>query len=55
MTVSTIFSMVYLLEGEAFVGYNPLNMAQTILTISLCLLIFFLGMILYSKFCWMRR
>lgn len=47
-------SMVYLLEGEAFVGYNPLNMPQTILTISLCLLIFFLGMILYSKFCWRR-
>lgn len=48
-------AMVFLLEGEEFVGYNPLNIGQTALTISLSLLIFIIGLVFYSKRCWKKR
>lgn len=48
-------SMIYLLEGEDFVGYNPLNLGQTTLTIALSLIIFMGGLVLYSKRYWRKR
>jgi ABC-2 type transport system permease protein len=48
-------SIVFRLEGEDFVGYNPLNIAQTSLTITLSLLIFVIGLVLYSRRCWRKR
>ena len=46
--------MISLLEGEAYVGYNPLNMAQVALTVSSSTLILLVGLTLYSKLCWRK-
>lgn len=48
-------SIVFLLEGEDFVGYNPLNTGQICFTIMSSLLIFIIGFALYSKFCWRKK
>lgn len=48
-------SIIYLLEGEAFVGYNPLNFGQTTLTIALSLFIFISGLVLYSNRYWRKK
>ncbi|RLC68737.1 MAG: hypothetical protein DRI26_09805 [Chloroflexi bacterium] len=45
-------SIIYLLLGEDFAGYNPVSSGQLILTIALSLLLFAAGLILYSKLCW---
>jgi len=47
--------MVSLLGGEEFIGYNPLSIPQISLTIALSCLLFMLGLILYSKFCWRQK
>lgn len=47
-------SMITLLEGETFVGYNPLTMAQALLTLVSSLLIFTTGLVSYSKLCWKK-
>ena len=48
-------SIVFLLEGEGFVGYNPLNTGQICFTIMSSLFIFIVGFALYSKFCWRKK
>lgn len=48
-------SMVYLLEGESFVGYNPLSAAQTASTVLLTVFVFVAGLVMYSRLCWRRR
>ena len=48
-------SMVFLLVGEEYIGYNPLSAVQTFSTIILSIAIFVVGMIAYSRFCWRRR
>jgi len=48
-------SIIYLLAGEKFAGYNPLSSGQVALTISLSLLFFVAGIILYSQFCWKKE
>lgn len=48
-------SIIYLLVGEDFAGYNSLNMGQVILTIALSLSLFIVGLILYSQFCWRKK
>jgi hypothetical protein len=48
-------SITYLLAGEDFAGYNPLSLFQTGLTITLSALVFALGVIAYSRFCWMKE
>jgi len=40
-------SIIYLLVGEDFAGYNPLNAGQVTLTIALSLSLFIVGLILY--------
>ena len=48
-------SIVYLLVGERYAGYNPLSIGQIIITSTLSLLLFFLGLVCYSRFCWGKR
>jgi len=48
-------AMVFLLEGEDFVGYNPLSTSQISLTAVLSVAIFLVGLTLYSKRCWKKR
>ncbi|TRO49107.1 ABC transporter permease [Candidatus Bathyarchaeota archaeon] len=48
-------AMVYLLAGEEFIGYNPLSAVQTVSSIVSTTLIFVVGMVSYSRFCWRRR
>jgi ABC-type multidrug transport system permease subunit len=48
-------SIVFLLEGEDFVGYNPLNTGQICFTMISALLIFIMGFALYSKRCWRKK
>ena len=47
-------SMIYLLGGEAFVGYNPLSAAQAASTVLLTVLVFAVGLVMYSRLCWRR-
>ena len=48
-------SIIYLLEGRYYAGYNPLSPHQIIASIILSLFLFILGAISYSKFCWGRK
>ena len=48
-------SITYLLAGEAFAGYNPLNTIQLSLTVLLSIILFAVGVIAYSKLCWMKE
>jgi ABC-type uncharacterized transport system permease subunit len=48
-------SMIQLLVGEPYVGYNPLTMLQTSSTVVLSLLIFLVGLASYSRYCWRER
>lgn len=47
--------MIRLLEGEAFVGYEPLNMVQVASTVTISFLLFVVGLASYSKLCWRRE
>jgi ABC-2 type transport system permease protein len=46
--------ITYLLVGEEYAGYNPLGVDQSILTACLALLLFVIGLIVYSRFCWKK-
>jgi ABC-2 type transport system permease protein len=48
-------SITYLLAGKDFAGYNPLSTGQITLTIILSFLLFIVGLILYSAFCWKKK
>ena len=48
-------SLIYLLVGKNYAGYNPININQIIVTTTLSLSFFFLGLACYSKFCWEKR
>ncbi len=48
---SATASIVYLLIGEEFTGYNPLNFGQIMITGLLSLAIFLIGVVFYSKYC----
>jgi ABC-type polysaccharide/polyol phosphate export permease len=47
-------SITYLLIGEEYAGY-PFSVNQTVLTLFLALLLFFFGLIAYSRFCWKKE
>jgi ABC-type transport system involved in multi-copper enzyme maturation permease subunit len=47
-------SMIFLLEGESYVGYNPLGAVQVCTTVSSSLLVLAVGVALYSNLCWRR-
>jgi ABC-2 type transport system permease protein len=48
-------AITYLLVGEEYAGYNPLSASQTVLTALVALLLFVLGLITYSRFCWKKE
>jgi ABC-2 type transport system permease protein len=48
-------SITYLLVGEDYAGYIPLNTSQTTLTIIASLLFFVAGLLAYSRFCWRKE
>jgi ABC-2 type transport system permease protein len=48
-------SITCLVVGEEYAGYNPLTASQTALTIVVSLLLFFAGLITYSRFCWRKE
>jgi len=45
-------SLIHLLVGESFAGYNPFNAIQAIFTPIISIIIFIIGLILYSNLCW---
>lgn len=45
-------SIIYLLTNESLAGYNPISMGQIIYTMAISIIIFIVGLILYSRFCW---
>jgi ABC-type multidrug transport system permease subunit len=47
-------SMIFLLEGESYIGYNPLGAVQVCTTVALSMLVLAVGVALYSNFCWRR-
>ena len=47
-------SMIFLLEGKNYIGYNPLGAFQAFTTAALSLLILIMGMIMYENLCWRR-
>jgi ABC-2 type transport system permease protein len=47
-------AITFLLVGEEYAGYNPLGFIQVALTTTLALLLFILGMIVYSRVCWKK-
>jgi ABC-2 type transport system permease protein len=49
-------AITYLLVGAEYAGYNPLEYAsQPVLTALVALLLFVLGLITYSRFCWKKE
>ncbi len=44
-----------LVGGEAYAGYNPLNLGQIFATAFIALLLFIIGLIAYSRFCWKKE
>ena len=47
-------AITYLLVGQEYAGYYPLNLFQTASTLIVALLLFILGMMAYSKICWKK-
>lgn len=47
-------SVVCLLVGKDFAGYNPLSTHQVALTIVVAFLVFSVGLFVYSRLCWKR-
>ena len=47
-------SMVFLLEGESYIGYNPFSAVQIFTTVALSFLVLVVGIKLYSNLCWRR-
>jgi ABC-2 type transport system permease protein len=48
-------AITFLLVGEEYTGYNPLSMGQTVATAFFALLLFIIGLIAYSRFCWKKE
>ena len=47
-------AITFLLVGEEYAGYNPLTLSQIFFTAFLALLMFVIGLIAYSRFCWKK-
>lgn len=48
-------ALKYILVGPDYAGYNPLNPTQIGLAVSITAIIVAAGVIIYSRYCWMRR
>jgi hypothetical protein len=47
-------AITFLMVGEEYAGYNPLILSQIFSTAFLALLLFVIGLIAYSRFCWKK-
>ena len=47
-------AITFLMVGEEYAGYNPLTLSQIFSTAFLALLLFVIGLIAYSRFCWKK-
>jgi len=47
-------AITYLLVGARYAGYEPISVSQTVPTALIALLLFILGLITYSRFCWKK-
>jgi len=47
-------AITFLMVGEEYAGYNPLTLSQIFFTAFLALLLFVIGLIAYSRFCWKK-
>ncbi|MGY5861508.1 MAG: ABC transporter permease [Candidatus Thorarchaeota archaeon] len=47
--------IIFLLEGEAYAGYNPFSFVEVSTVILLSLGILVAGLLAYSRFCWTKR
>ena len=47
---SATSSIIYLILGEEFAGYNPMNTPQILTTLGLSFILFILGIIIFSEF-----
>ncbi len=52
---SSNYSLVYLLVGEKMAGYNPLELGQIVVTVTSSILLFGVGLAVYTKFSWKRE
>lgn len=48
-------SLISLLEGQEYIGFNPLNIIQIIFAVTFSVFFFSLGFILYSKIAWRKK
>jgi ABC-2 type transport system permease protein len=48
-------SITFLLVGKDYAGYDPLYSGQIVLTIVMSSLLFIVGLVTYSKFCWRKE
>jgi ABC-2 type transport system permease protein len=48
-------AITYLMVGEEYAGYNPLSVSQTVPIAFLAVLLFIIGLIAYSRFCWKKE
>jgi ABC-2 type transport system permease protein len=47
-------AITFLLVGEEYAGYNPFEVGQPVLNAVVALVVFVLGLIAYSRFCWKK-
>jgi ABC-type polysaccharide/polyol phosphate export permease len=52
---SSAYSIIYLLVGEKMAGYDPLELGQVAVTISSSILLFSIGLALYTRYCWRKQ
>jgi ABC-2 type transport system permease protein len=47
-------AITFLMVGEEYAGYNPLTLTQIVSTAFLAFLLFVIGLVAYSRFCWKK-
>jgi ABC-2 type transport system permease protein len=52
---SSVYSLTYLLVGEKMAGYNPLELGQILTTVASSIILFALGLVLYTRYCWRKE
>jgi ABC-2 type transport system permease protein len=52
---SSTYSLVFMLVGEKMAGYNPLELGQIVVTLSSSIILFAIGLTLYTRYCWRKE
>jgi ABC-2 type transport system permease protein len=52
---SSAYSLTYLLVGEKMAGYNPLELGQISATVLSSIILFAIGLVLYTRYCWRKE